>query len=140
MIYPVVCELAADGVPVAVTCRVLEVSTSGYYEWHSQPASDRAWEQAHLMESIRPVHQASYGTYDHRRVHAKLVLGQGTNVGHGRVERLTRHTGLQGVHPRPRPQHDHHHPTLTVRETGGTSTVTSSCSSPHLCDHQRQEP
>ena len=30
MIYPVVQELAADGVPVAVACRVLEVSTSGY--------------------------------------------------------------------------------------------------------------
>jgi hypothetical protein len=33
MIYPVVFELAADGVPVAVTCWVLEVFTSGYYEW-----------------------------------------------------------------------------------------------------------
>lgn len=100
MIYPVVCELAADGVPVAVACRVLEVSTSGYYEWRSRPASDRAWDQAHLMESIRQVHQASYGTYGHRRVHAELVLGQGASVSHGRVERLMRDTGLQGVHRR----------------------------------------
>jgi putative transposase len=100
MIYPVVCELAADGVPVAVTCRVLEVSTSGYYEWRSRPASDRAWQQAHLMESIRQVHAASYGTYGHRRVHAELVLGHGVRVSHGRVERLMRHTGLQGVHRR----------------------------------------
>ncbi|CAN5577199.1 hypothetical protein BH11ACT8_BH11ACT8_03050 [soil metagenome] len=100
MIYPVVCELAADGVPVAVTCRVLDVSTSGYYEWRKRPASDRAWEQAHLMESIRQVHQASYGTYGHRRVHAELVLGHGVEVSHGRVERLMRHTGLQGVHRR----------------------------------------
>ena len=61
--FPVVQELAADGVPVAVTCRVLNVSTSGYYEWRSRPASDRAWEQAHLMEQIRQVHAASYGTY-----------------------------------------------------------------------------
>ncbi len=100
MIFPVVCELAADGVPVAVTCRVLDVSTSGYYEWRKRPASDRAWEQAHLMESIRQVHQASYGTYGHRRVHAELVLGHGVEVSHGRVERLMRHTGLQGVHRR----------------------------------------
>ncbi|PIE25764.1 MAG: hypothetical protein CSA58_12690 [Micrococcales bacterium] len=100
MIYPVVCELAADGVPVAVTCRVLEVSTWGYYEWTSRPASDLAWEQAHLMQAIREVHAASYGTYGHRRVHAELVLGQGVRVSHGRVERLMRHCGLQGVHRR----------------------------------------
>ncbi len=37
MIYPVVRELAADGVPVATVCRVLEVSTSGYYAWDSRP-------------------------------------------------------------------------------------------------------
>ena len=100
MIYPVVCELAADGVPVTVACRVLEVSTSGYYEWRSRPASDRAWEQAHLMEQIRQVHAASYGTYGHRRVHAELVLGQGVHISRGRVERLMRCTGLQGVHRR----------------------------------------
>jgi transposase-like protein len=31
VIYPVVRELAADGIAVATACRVLEVSTSGYY-------------------------------------------------------------------------------------------------------------
>ena len=74
--FPVVQELAANGVPVAVTCRVLNVSTSGYYEWRSRPASDRAWEQAHLMHAIRDVHAASYGTYGHRRVHAELTMAQ----------------------------------------------------------------
>ena len=52
MIYPVVRELAADGIPVAVACRVLEVSTSGFYEWDTRPASARAWEQAQLMNTI----------------------------------------------------------------------------------------
>ena len=41
MIYPVVCDLAADGIPVAMACRVLNVSTSGYYEWDHRPASTR---------------------------------------------------------------------------------------------------
>ena len=98
--FRLACELAADGVPVAVACRVLEVSTSGYYEWRTRPASDRACNQAHLMNTIRDVHAASYGTYGHRRVHAELVLGHGVRVSHGRVERLMRHTGLQGVHRR----------------------------------------
>jgi hypothetical protein len=38
---------------VAVTCRVLEVSTSGYYQWRRRPARRRAVEKAHLMNTIR---------------------------------------------------------------------------------------
>jgi hypothetical protein len=73
MSYPVVCELAAHRIPVAVTCRVLEVSTSDYYQWRRRPASTRAVEQAHLMNTIRDVHAATDG---HRRVHAELVLAK----------------------------------------------------------------
>lgn len=98
--FRLVQELAADGVPVAVTCRVLEVSTSGYYEWRSRPASGRDLEQAYLIEEIREVHAASYGTYGHRRVHAELTMGRHREISHGRVERLMRTAGLQGVHRR----------------------------------------
>lgn len=52
------------------------------------------------MDAIRDVHAASYGTFRHRRVHAELLLGQHLAVSHGRVERLMRGTGLQGVHRR----------------------------------------
>ncbi|MER7459978.1 hypothetical protein [Micromonospora sp. NPDC126480] len=38
MIYPVVADLAAGGIAVAVACRVLEVSTSGYYDWRGRPS------------------------------------------------------------------------------------------------------
>jgi hypothetical protein len=75
MIYPVVRELVDDGVPVATACRVLEVSTSGFYDWTSRGPSDRDLEQAQLMNLIHDAHAASYGTYGSRRVHAELVLG-----------------------------------------------------------------
>jgi len=31
--YPLVLDLAADGVPVTVTCRVLGFSTQAFYRW-----------------------------------------------------------------------------------------------------------
>ena len=42
MSFRLVQELAADGVHVAVACRVLRVSSSGYYEWRERGPSARA--------------------------------------------------------------------------------------------------
>ena len=42
MRFRLVRELAADGVAVAVACRVLAVSTAGYYEWRERAPSARA--------------------------------------------------------------------------------------------------
>ena len=61
MRFRLVQELAADGVPVAVACRVLEVSTSGYYEWTSRPASHARRRRRPPGEQIRDVHAASRG-------------------------------------------------------------------------------
>ncbi|PZF63487.1 IS3 family transposase [Curtobacterium sp. MCPF17_047] len=38
-LYPLVSELAADGIPVAVTCRVLKLSRQPYYRWLAAPVS-----------------------------------------------------------------------------------------------------
>ena len=38
MIYPLVRELAVDGVPVAVTCRVLGFSRQAFYAWDANPS------------------------------------------------------------------------------------------------------
>jgi putative transposase len=39
MMYPLVLDLAEDGVPVTVTCRVLGFSTQAFYKWRSAPLS-----------------------------------------------------------------------------------------------------
>ena len=54
------------------------------------------------------MHQASFGTYGARRVHAELRLGLGVAVGHGAVEMLMRRAGLVGLpgRNRRRPVHD----------------------------------
>jgi putative transposase len=38
---PLVCDLAADRIPVAVTCRVLGFSTQAFYAWKKHPVTDR---------------------------------------------------------------------------------------------------
>jgi putative transposase len=39
MIYPLVRELAADGIPVTVTCRVLKIARQPYYRWLAKSIS-----------------------------------------------------------------------------------------------------
>jgi putative transposase len=55
--------MAAEAIPVEVACRVLDVSTSGYYAWLSRPPSQRAIRHAWLTDLIVQVHQDSRGTY-----------------------------------------------------------------------------
>ena len=40
-LYPLVSELAADGIPVAVTCRVLKLARQPYYRWRANPGHRR---------------------------------------------------------------------------------------------------
>ncbi|WP_345182607.1 IS3 family transposase, partial [Nocardioides caricicola] len=98
--FRLVQELAADGVPVAVTCRVLQVSRSGFYEWSTRGPSARDIDDARLLDTIITIHADSRQTYGVRRVHAELRLGLGIRVGRQRVERLMRLHRVQGVHRR----------------------------------------
>jgi putative transposase len=100
MIYPAVQELADQGTSVALCCRLLGVSTSGFYEWRGRTASARARADAELTASISEIHRASRGTYGAPRVHAELRLGLGVRIGRKRVERLMREAGLCGVYRR----------------------------------------
>ena len=98
MKFRLVCELAADGVVVAVACRVLAVSTSGYYEWRGRPPSPRAVADETLTEQIVEIHAMSRETYGAPRVHAELRLGLGVRCGRKRVARLMRIAGLHGIY------------------------------------------
>lgn len=59
--YPLVRELAATDalirVPVAVTCRVLGFSKQAFYAWEKNPVSDRAWDEAHLINAAVDAHR-----------------------------------------------------------------------------------
>ena len=81
--------------PVAVLCRVLAVSKSGYYASRTRTASPRALRSAELEAQIGAAHAASKGRYGSPRVHAEL-RANGEHVGRKRVARLMREHGLEG--------------------------------------------
>jgi putative transposase len=81
---------------VALQCRVLHLSRSGYYAWCSRPESARAREDAELLGEIRRIHAESREIYGAPRVHAQLAA-DGIYVGRKRVARLMKQAGLVGV-------------------------------------------
>jgi len=57
MIYPLVRELAVDGVSVTVTCRVLKIARQPYYRWLAEPVTELQWVQAHRMNALFDAHR-----------------------------------------------------------------------------------
>ncbi len=99
-----VSELAADGFPVALTCRVLELPRASYYEQRTRQPSTREIRDGELLALVRDAHARSRATYGAPRIHADLRLGAGVACGRKRIARLMAAAGLVGVcHRRKRP-------------------------------------
>jgi len=94
MIYRFV-EAHRQTYPVRVMCRVLSVSSSGYYAWRDRPESRRSQANRALVEQIRVAHQRGRGTYGSPRVYRELRRS-GVACSLGRVERLMRSAGIRG--------------------------------------------
>ena len=82
---------------VQALCRVLDVATSGYYEWLKQSLSNRAQEDARLLRLIRASYTASQGIYGAPRVFLDLREAGETCSKH-RVARLMREQKLRALH------------------------------------------
>jgi putative transposase len=57
MMYPLVRELAADGIPVAVTCRVLNLARQPYYRWLVEPVTDADLGEAYRANALFDAHR-----------------------------------------------------------------------------------
>lgn len=77
MTYPLVQELAADGLPVAVTCRVLGFSRQGYYKWRACPVTDAQWRQAHLINAAHDIYADDPGSNDAGQRPARGIAAAG---------------------------------------------------------------
>src|SRR5690606_9535064 len=86
MSYPLVRDLAAEGIPVRLTCGVLGHSRQAYYAWLKSPISDRELEDAYLTNALIDAHgdDPEFGY----RFLADELERAGHQVGERRVWRL----------------------------------------------------
>lgn len=61
-------RLVDAGIPVKKRCRVLGVSSPGYYRYKNRPTSATQLQREWLTGLIREIHVASRGTYGYRRI------------------------------------------------------------------------
>ena len=83
------------GVPHALSCRVLGVAPSTFYEQRSRPPSAARQRRERLDAAVRECFEASGGTYGSPRVHAQLRR-DGHTVSKKTVEASMARQGLQG--------------------------------------------
>jgi putative transposase len=98
--------------------QALEVSPSGFYAHQHKPQGRRACQDQRLVERIKPIFQASRGTYGSPRLHACLRR-QGMRCGKNRIARLMREQQLVAHQKRrfvpPTTQSDHTEPVAPNR-------------------------
>ena len=57
MMYPLVRDLARDGIAVVVTCRVLDLARQPYYRWLKEPVGERELDSAHVANAVLDAHR-----------------------------------------------------------------------------------
>ncbi len=81
MIYPLVRELAADGIPVAVTCRVLGIARQPYYRWLAGAVTHRELAEAYLANALFNAHR------DDPEFGYRFLADEARTAGHRAAER-----------------------------------------------------
>ena len=80
--------------PVAVLCKLLEVSRSGFYDWLEHEPSAHEAEDQRLKIHVAAAYERSQGRYGSPRVRAELAA-EGFSTSRKRIARLMREMGLQ---------------------------------------------
>lgn len=94
-------EMAVDGAPVALACRVLNISRSGYYAWSTRPPSARSLADAELSAP------AVNGPRTTARAAARKASTQ-AGAWACRLPVLQRSVWMSTQHPVPVWEHDRH--------------------------------
>ena len=74
MICTFIAERCSD-LPVSTCCRVMKVSTSGYYQRQHDPVTDREWAEAHRANIVFDIWKRSRHCYGMPSIRKELRLG-----------------------------------------------------------------
>lgn len=94
MIFACIRDHLVPEFTVVDCCRVLKVSTSGYYRWRKNPVGQRQTRRAELVREITIVHEASRKVYGAPRVHRALAA-RGVRRNRKTVARVMREEGIR---------------------------------------------
>ena len=100
MTYPLVLDLAADGIPVAVTCGLLGFSRQAFYSWRADPVSERDLVDAYATNAAFEVHRDDQG-FGYRFI-ADELIDAGHDVSERRVWKLCSQARIVSAHSRKR--------------------------------------
>jgi putative transposase len=81
MMYPLVRELAVDGIPVTVTCRVLKIARQPYYRWLKCPVTDAERVAAYRANALFDAHR------DDPEFGYRFLLDEAREAGESMAER-----------------------------------------------------
>ncbi len=77
-------------------CKVLKVSSSGYYYWRKHPVGARQLKRRQLLADIRQVHAQGQGRYGSPRI-ADQLREQGVKASRNRVARLMHQAAVRSI-------------------------------------------
>jgi len=80
--------------PLPRLCRVLKVSSSGYYAWVDRPLSKRAAEEVRLMAEIQGAHRRTRKVYSAEKLQYDLAE-HGIKAGICRIRRIRKKLGIR---------------------------------------------
>ena len=95
MMYPLVCELQADGFAVSMICRVLGFSKQGFYKWKRKPCSDRDYDDAYVVNRIIDIHKSD-SALGYRFICDELN-NQGIEISESRTQRLCNQHNIASI-------------------------------------------
>ncbi|HEY5873936.1 MAG TPA: IS3 family transposase [Ilumatobacteraceae bacterium] len=101
MIYTFLTERCSD-LPVSVCCRVMKVSTSGYYQRQREPVTDGELTEAWRANTVFDIWKMSRHSYGMPRIRDELRLGRAEGCSRTTVARLMGICGAVGIHYRRR--------------------------------------
>ena len=89
-------ERCREHFPILMMCRLLKVSSSGYYEWRSRKPSNRQIDNDRLLQKVVAIHDESDGVFGSPRIHEELQL-EGETCSINRIARLMQANAIVGI-------------------------------------------